>query len=256
MATKISISNQKGGIGKTTTALNLATGLIKKGKRVLLVDTDPQRNSTRVYGAQVEGVATLADIMYDGLSAAECVQKAKLGDIIASDGALKTADNKIEVDTNRFYHLSDAMEKVEEQYDFIIFDTPPGNGVLLGNVLSYADYVIIPVTCDSFGIQGLRDFYETIGEYKKRINRNLKIAGILRVKYKGRQNLTKDIEDNVLPAFAEEMNTVLFQTTIRESVKCQEAQTMQESLFKYAPDCTTAVDYEKFIDELLIQIGG
>lgn len=255
MATKIAIANQKGGIGKTTTALALSTGLIKRGFKVLLVDTDPQRSATSVYGAVTEGEATLADIMYDGAKGKECIQSTNLGDIIASDQALKVAENKIPVDTDRFYHLSDAMAGVEEEYDYIVFDTPPGNGVLLGNVLSYIDYVVIPIICDSFGIRGLRDFYDTIGDYKKRINRNLKIAGLLRVKYKGRQVLTKDIEDNILPQFAKEMDTVIFDSTISESVKCQEAQASKVSIFDYAPKCTTTVDYEKFIDELLKRIG-
>lgn len=256
MAVKIAIANQKGGIGKTTTAINLACGLIKSKKKVLFVDTDPQRNSTRVFRAQIDDQATLADIMYDGADAAECIQSTEIGDIIASDDALKTADTSIAVDTNRFYHLSDAMADVEDKYDYIIFDTPPGNGVLLGNVLSYTDYVVIPVTCDSFGIQGVKDFYETILTYKKRVNKNLKIAGILRVMYKGRQSLTQDIEDNILPKFADEMETKLFKSTIRESVKCREAQTLRVSLLDYKPDSTTAKDYTAFTKELLKTIGG
>ncbi len=256
MAIKIAIANQKGGIGKTTTAINLACGLKKSRKKVLFVDTDAQRNSTRVYRAQIEGQATLADIMYDEADATECIQHTEMGDIIASDDALKTADTSIPVDAGRFYHLAEAMESIEDQYDFIVFDTPPGNGVLLGNVLTYVDYVIIPVTCDSFGIQGVKDFYETIQSFQKRVNKGLKIAGILRVMYKGRQSLTQDIEDNILPKFADELDTKLFKTTIRESVKCREAQTLRVSLLDYKPDSTTATDYVAFTKEFLKTIGG
>ncbi len=254
MATKIAIANHKGGIGKTTTAINLAANLIERGYKVLLIDTDPQRNSTKVYGAEIDGVGTLADIMYADEKASECIQTTDIGDIIASDPTLKEAETRIPVDTDRFYHLSDSMDGVENNYDYIVFDTPPGTGVLLGNVLSYADMVLIPVTRDYLGIQGLTDFYDTVNDYRKRINKGLKIAGILRVKYKGRQSLTRDIEENILPKFAEDMDTKLFNTTIRESVKCQEAQTLKQSLYKYARYCTTAVDYDEFVDELMEDI--
>ena len=247
----VAIANQKGGIGKTTTALALAHGLTNKGYKVLSIDTDPQRNMTRVFNAKVEDEYTLADIMYDNLNAAKCIQRTNLGDIIASDNLLKDADTKIAVDTDRFYHLTDSLSSIENNYDYIIFDTPPGNGVLLGNVLSYVHHLIIPVTCDSFGIQGLRDFYDTTNSFKKRINKSLNISGILRIKYKGKQNLTRDIEENILPSFAKEMNTKIFNTTIRESVRCQEAQTLQKSLYEYAPKSNTALDYMKFIEELM-----
>ncbi len=256
MAIKIAIANHKGGIGKTTTAICVAAELSRRKERVLIVDTDPQRNVSNVYNASIKNTATLADIMYADEKAEECIQKTQIGDIIASDPDLKTADTKIPVDTNRFYHLSDSMSGIEEDYDYIILDTPPGNGVLLGNVLSYADYIIIPVTCDFFGIQGLTDFNKTVNEYKKRINKNLSIAGILRVKYKGRQTLTRDVEEKILPEFAKQIDTILFKSTIRESVKCQEAQTLKKSLFDYAPYCTTALDYEDFVDELLDTIKG
>ncbi len=256
MAIKIAVANQKGGIGKTTTALCVAASLIKKKKKVLFVDTDPQRNSTKVYNAQIEDTETLADIMYGDTPASECVQKTEMGDIIASDDQLSSAETQIQADIKRFTHLSRSMKTVEDDYDYIIFDTPPGKGVLLGNVLMYVDYLIIPVTCDAFGVQGLADFYSTIKDYKEGPNEKLQIAGILRIKYKGRQNLTREIEDEILPQLAKDMDTKLFKTVIRESVKCQEAQTLQQSLFDYAPTCTTAEDYTAFLKELLKTVGG
>lgn len=256
MSIKIAIANQKGGIGKTTTALAVATGLKRKKKKVLMIDTDPQRNTTRVYKAEIEGNATLADIMYEETKAEECVQHSALGDIIASDPALKVADNRIPFGADAFFHLSDAMQNIDDNYDVIVLDTPPGSGIILGNVLTYVNYLIIPVICDTFGIQGLRDFYGMIKEFRKRFNPDLKILGLLKVKYKGRQNLTKSIEDNILPEFAKEMETIVFNTTIAESVKCQEAQAMFASIFDYAPNSTTAQDYSKFIKEMMKMIGG
>ena len=232
MATKIAVANQKGGVGKTTTALALADGLKRRGKKVLLIDTDPQRNSTRVYGAETDGVATLYDIIFSGYSAEDC------------------ADTQVKPSPKMYRYIKSALRKVEKKYDYIIFDTPPRTGILLGNVLEAAEKIIIPITCDVFGIQGLMDFYETVSEYQED-NNNLIILGLLKIKYKGRQSLTRDIEENLLPEYAKKMNTKVFRTAIRESVKCQEAQTLRQSLYEYAPKSTTAIDYNTLIDEIM-----
>ena len=250
VAYKIAIANQKGGVGKTTTALALADGLRKRGKTVLLIDTDPQRNSTRVYGAETDGVATLYDIIFSGYSAAKCIQHTDYGDIIASDDQLQNADTQIKPSPKMYKYIKTALQKVEKTYDYIIFDTPPRTGILLGNTLEATQKIIIPITCDVFGIQGLLDFYETVKEYQDD-NNALSILGLLKIKYKGRQSLTKDIEEKLLPVYAKQMNTKIFKTAIRESVKCQEAQTLRQSLFDYAPKSTTAIDYNSLIDEIM-----
>lgn len=254
MSVKIAIANMKGGIGKTTTAVCLADSLQRRGKKVLLVDTDPQKSATGVYGAKVDDIETLADIMYSDMPADKCIQHTELGDIIASDGALMNADTQIKSDADRFYHLADACKSVESKYDVIIYDCPPGNGVMLGNVLSCADKVIMPITCDKFGIQGMTDFVEVMESYTKRINPGLKIMGVLMIKYKGRQSLTQDLEEGIIPSIIEKMDTKLFNTKIRESVRCQEAQAMGKSLYKYAQSSTTAIDYEEFADEVMKEI--
>lgn len=251
MAVKISIANMKGGIGKTTTALCLADAFQRKQKKVLLIDMDPQKSATGIYGALTDNVSTLADIMYCGTAASECIQRTDLGDIIPSDAALQDAETQIKADADRFYHLSDSCSAIEDQYDFIICDCPPGNGVLLGNALSYVNYVIMPITADKFGIQGMRDFVDVMHTYTKRINPNLKILGVVMIKYKGRQTLTRDLEDHLLPEITKDMDTQLFTTRIRESVKCQEAQALNQSLYSYAPSCTTAIDYKALADEIL-----
>ena len=244
----------KGGIGKTTTALCLADEFQKRNRRVLLIDTDPQRSATSVYGAKISDTNTLADIMYENTDAKECVQKTRLGDIIASDELLMEADTKVDVDADRFYHLQDACKSIESKYDFILLDCPPGNGVMLGNVLSYADGVIMPITCDRFGIQGMTEFVEIMKQYKKRINPGLTIFGVLMIKYKERFSLTRDLEDELIPGLVQKMGTKLYKTKIRESVKCQEAQALNMRLSEYAPNCTTANDYESFVDELLEEV--
>lgn len=254
MGTRIAIANMKGGIGKTTSSLCLADAFQRKGKKVLLIDTDPQRSATSVYGASTQDIATLADIMYCNTPATECIQHLSLGDMIASDPALADADTQIKPDADRFYHLSDACKSIDDIYDIILCDCPPGNGVMLGNVLSYVDYVVMPITCDKFGIQGMTEFVDVMNTYTKRINPALKILGVVIIKYKGRQSLTKDLEDNLIPEIIKKMGTQLFKTRIRESVKCQEAQAVNQSLFSYAPTCTTAIDYINLADEILGEI--
>ena len=254
MAVKIAIANKKGGIGKTSTALCLASGLKLREKRVLLIDTDPQKSATGVYGAITENSATLADMLYDGEKAEECIQSLPLGDIIACDSLLEAADTKIPADADRFYKLSDACENLEKMYDYIILDCPPGNGVILGNVLSYADFVITPITCDKFGIQGLSEFKNVMAPYTKRINPNLKVLGVLITMYKGNQSLTKDLEEGIIPQKVKELDSVVFETKIRESVKLRESQLLGRSIFEYAPNNPVAIDYNLFVEEVLRKV--
>ena len=253
MAIKIGIANRKGGIGKSSTALALAAGLKNRGYKVLMIDTDPQRNTTNVYKAKTEGIATLYDIIFAGYKAADCIQHTDYGDIIASDENLQNADTQIKPGPGMYKYIRNAVREVEAGYDFIICDTQPHAGILLGNVLMSCQYVITPVTCDAFCIQGIMDFYEMIKEYQED-NEKLTILGLLIIKYKGRQSLTRDIEENLLPRYAKQMHTKVFNSRIRESVKCQEAQTMRQSIFDYAPKCTTAIDYNTLIDEILEEV--
>lgn len=250
MAYKIAVANCKGGVGKSTTAINLADQLMKRGYRVLMIDTDPQRNTTSVYNAEYIGVATLDDMLTAGYMAEQCIQNTNCGDIIPGDDCLFDADNRIAVGPKMYKLLEKSLVNVEGEYDYIIFDTPPAFGVLLGNVLNCVDGVVCPLVCDGFGIQGLYDFFDYVEEFKE-VNDKLKVLGLLRIKYKGRQLLTADIETNVLPAIAASHNTIIFDTAIRESVKVQEAQAMHTRLSEYAPKSTTGIDYDLFTTELL-----
>jgi len=254
MALKIGVANRKGGIGKSSTALALTAALKVKGYRALMVDTDPQRNTTNVYRALTNGVPTLYDIIFAQYKASDCIQHTDYGDIIASDDNLESADTMIKPGPGMYKYLRNAIREIDEDYDYIIFDTQPHAGLLLGNVLMACQFIVTPCTCDAFGIQGMMDFYDTIKEYQED-NEKLQILGLLIIKYKGRQSLTKDIEDNLLPQYAEYMHTKIFESRIRESVKCQEAQTLRMSIFDYAPNSTTAIDYNNFVDELIREVS-
>lgn len=244
------VANQKGGIGKTTTATNLAGILNKKGK-TLLIDADPQGNSTSTYEAQVENVATLYDVIIDEekLPLDEAIQHTANGDIVASDPLLSKAEKMLDGDVEGFYRLKDAVDMLDG-YEYIVIDTAPSLNVILYNCLIAADKVIIPVTADSYAMQGINQLNDTIKAVKRRQNRSLETAGLLLVKYSGRSNLERNTREEIASC-AEQMGTKLFDTAIRECVKTKEAQEKKKLLIDYAPNCNTCVDYVAFAEELL-----
>lgn len=248
----ICIANQKGGIGKTTTATTLAAILDSKGYKTLLIDADPQGNSTDTYRAISKDTATLYDVILDQkdpLPIMEAIQKTEIGDIIASDPELKTADTELPADGDEYFLLHEALEKLKG-YDYVVIDTAPADNKLLKNCLIAADKVVIPITADRYAIQGLSELNKTLVKIRKRNNPKLEIAGLLLVKYKGRQKLAQEVK-NTLDDIASMMGTKVFETTIRESTNAQKAQATRTTLIKYAPNCTTAEDYKAFTEELL-----
>lgn len=250
----ITIANQKGGCGKTTTATAITSILKERGYKTLLIDSDPQGNSTDTYKAQYEGKPTLYDVLLDDerISSKEAIQETNAGEIIAADPLLREADSKLLHDIEGLYRLKDSLE-ILEGYDFIVIDTAPNMNTILYNSLIAADMVIIPVTADRYSLQGLSQFNQTLQGIKKRHNTALRVGGLLIVKYHGRTRLAKEAKA-ALENIAEQMKTKVYQTTIRESTKAREAQATRQTLTEYAPTSTTAQDYNSFIDELLKEV--
>ena len=243
-------SNQKGGVGKTTSAAALAAGLKSRGHRVVAVDLDPQCNLCLSSGVDM---LTVSKTMYDvfkGTATVNDVIVPGLGyDIIPGGLTLAAADMDF-TQAGREYMLSEALEGVSERFDYAVVDTPPTLGILTTNALTAADGVIIPLTADVYALQGLTQLNGLIRNVRKYCNRDLKIYGLLLTKYNDRQNVSKALRDQV-EAAAAQLETKVYRATIRESVAVREAQLLHSDFLKEAPNANAAVDYQAFIAEFL-----
>lgn len=243
----VAVCNQKGGVGKTTTATALASGLNLRGHRTLLIDTDPQGNASDTYGADLEGKPTIYDVFRGVVTTANAIQSMEQGDIIPGDLQMSAADMQF-TQTGREYILRKAIAPIAGQYDYIIIDTPPALGIITINALTAANELIIPMLADRYSLQGIAQLSDTINTVREYSNPALTVGGLLLTRYNGRTVLNRDVRDTITE-LAYTWNTKVFDTTIRQSIAVSEAQTQQESIFRYAPSSTTGQDYAAFVDE-------
>ncbi len=237
-----SVINQKGGTGKTTTAVNLGSALAHKRKNVLIIDLDPQGNLSYSLGIN-EYDFTIGDALMSGKPIKEIGVEREGMTVIPTDQGL----SKFEFDKKSSeYVLRDALKKVRG-YDHILIDCPPSLSLLTINALTASDNVIIPIQLDVFSIQGLEQIMGTIGEVKGSTNKKLKIVGILPVLVDGRKKLTSEVKDYVKDNF----DARLFKNEIRTNVKAAEAPSFGASVIKYAPSSNSAKDYMSFTTEFL-----
>ena len=244
----IAISNQKGGVGKSTTVSALGAGLFLKGYKVLYVDLDAQGNLSYSMGASNKALSSL-EVLTGTATAKEAIVQTPQGDIIPASTALASADALI-TETGKEYRLKEALEPVRAEYDYIILDTPPALGILTINALTACNSVIVPVQADIYSLQGIGQLAQTIATVKKYCNPALSIKGILATRYKGRAILTKDMTE-LLEDTARQLQTKLYQTRIRDTVTIPEAQASQQDIFTYSPRSNATADYTAFIEEVL-----
>ena len=251
----VSISNIKGGVGKTTTAAVLAAGLVEKGYRVLLIDSDPQTNLTMCFlQEQTDELSSLYDIYGDG----ESIDDVKVPvrdnmDLVIGDFELCNADMQF-TKAGRLKMLKKAIKSIGTEYDFIVIDTPPNLGILSLNAFIASNYVLVPMTVDSFSLKGVRLLKETLGDVKDETEKELPVAGILLTRYNSRTNVSKLLEKSLNSA-ATLLDTELFKSRIRQAVVLQESQIAKEDLFSYATNAKVTEDYKGFIDEFLERTG-
>lgn len=244
----IAIANRKGGVGKSTTAHALISGLSLTGHTVLGIDLDAQRNLTTTFGARDES-KTIFSVLTGDISIKEAIRLTSYGCIIPGSKALSGADATI-TQTGKEYRLKEALEAVQGQYEYCVIDCPPNLGILTVNALTACDTVIIPVQADIYSVEAIQDLYEAIGPIKKYCNPSLTVDGILLTRYNPRSIVTKEIT-GLIEQLADKYNTKVYQSTIREAIAIKEAQISEESIFTYAPKSNVASDYKAFIHEFL-----
>ena len=250
MAITISIALQKGGTGKSTTAQCLANTLGFKHKKTLLIDMDSQRNTTYSMGINNPEL-TITDVLGDECKARDAIVNCKYCDVLPADRYLTNVE-KAQVPATL---LKDSIQDIQEEYDYIIIDTPPALGNLAFCSLVASDYVIIPTEPSIFSLQGIGDLADTIRAVKEKYNPNLSVLGILLIKYHNRTILNRDIRD-MIEEVSQQLNTRLFKTTIRESVAVRESQTMQTPLIDYSRKSNPNIDYTDFTTEILTILEG
>lgn len=250
----IAVSNQKGGVGKTTTSAAMAAGLKDRGYRVLAVDFDPQSSLTYVSGVNVTSdTVTIYETLHNETSAKEAIVSGTAKyDIIPA--RLELAGYELELCAmiiGREQRLKEALTPVMDEYDYIIIDTPPTLSLLTINVFVAADEVLIPATAEVLAATGLGQLVNTVNNVRKYIgNSGLTIAGILLTMYDRRTCYGRNIRDT-LQVFADMYKIKLFSSTIRKAVAMGNSQASQIDIYSYAPDSTVASDYRDFLDEYL-----
>ena len=248
MSKAIAVINQKGGVGKSTTALAIGAGLSLKGYSVLFIDLDAQGNLSYTLGADTKGYNAMG-VLERPETAKEEIQHTPQGDTIASSPKLAGADKLLE-ETGKEYRLKEALESLQGAYDYIIVDTPPALGILTINALTACTGAIIPAQADIYSLQGIGQLNSTIETVKKYCNPSLSIMGIVITRFNGRSIIRREVAE-MLEHTADQLHTKLYSSKIRECTALVEAQATKQNIYSYAPRSNATADYKALVDEII-----
>jgi len=250
----LSITNQKGGVGKTTTAINLAAAFASKGLRTLLIDLDPQSNASMSYVDVRSAPRSIYDALVDPAipiaSVFQLAEKVPNLTVAPSSIALAKVEAKLMGEIDSHFRLKDTLEPVRESFDFILLDTPPTLGIITVNALVASSHVLVPIQSSYFALEGTDDLLETIEKVKARANPQLQILGAVITLFDKRTLLSKDIVEQIGRVFGEK----LFETVISKSVRLEESPAYKESIFTFAPKSSGAYEYYKLSEEILSRV--
>ena len=247
----IAIANQKGGVGKTTTTINLACALHNRGKRVLVVDYDPQGNCTSGMGVDKNTKPNVYDLLEDAALTPDVIVKTPYGDVLPSNKAMAGAAVELVGVENREYRLKEALDTVKDRYDYIFIDSPPSLELLTLNALCAADSVLVPMQCEYFAMEGLSDLMTTVRMINKKLNPRLEIEGVVLTMYDSRVKLSEQVEKEIRGYFGSRV----YNTRIPRNVRLAEAPSHAKPVIQYDRMSKGARAYLKLGSEFLKRQG-
>ena len=246
----ISVANQKGGVGKTTTSVNLSTLLAKRGKKVLLIDADPQGNATSGVGMDKNTELSVYDlIISDEVESKDTIKKTEIKNLYICPSNINLAGAEVELVSmmSREYRMKEKLESIKDKFDYIIIDCPPSLGLITLNSFTASDSVLIPVQCEYYALEGLGQLINTINLVKRHLNKDLEVEGALLTMYDIRTNLSNQVVKEVNKYFENKV----YKTVIPRNVKLSEAPSYGMPISIYDPRSKGAKSYDKFVKEFL-----